>query len=96
MASLQVCLSAAGAQCKLINKPRSVPVETLVVKESIVVGLKDDLGSSDEIEWAEEVNDFLVRYKIYMYHRRTCRSMCTIGAGNGLYASCTASTKYNY
>ncbi len=84
MASLQVCLSAAGAQCKLINKPRSVPVETLVVKESIVVGLKDDLGSSDEIEWAELVNDFLVRYKIY--HRRTCRYMCTLGAGNGLYA----------
>ena len=62
MASLQMCLSSAGAQCKLINKLRYVPMETLVVKESVVVGLKDDLGSSEEMEWAEQVNDFLVRY----------------------------------
>ena len=46
----------------LIDKPDSVAMETLIVKESIVISPKDGTGSDSEREWAGQVSDFLDRY----------------------------------
>lgn len=61
LSSLRVCLESAGAQCKLINTQDSVPLDQLVVKESIVIATKNETENEEERQWAEQVSEFLVR-----------------------------------
>ncbi len=51
----------AGARCKLIDKPQSIAMDMLVVKESVVVTPKDEASSSDSRDWVEQVRDYLNR-----------------------------------
>ena len=54
-------MGSAGARCELINIPESVALETLVVKESIVIATKEEPSNEEERKWAELISNFLIR-----------------------------------
>ena len=54
-------MESAGACCKLINIPESITLETLVVKESIVIATKEEPKNEEERMWAELISNFLIR-----------------------------------
>ena len=78
-------MTAAGARCKLISTPDSVPLTTFKAKESVVLGWKDTATSPAEGQWLERVRHYLERYVVQlisgygkfmfcMVHRLQCKT----------------------
>ena len=58
-------MESAGARCVDCSHPGSIELDTLIAKESVVIGLGEDvLGQlpQEQREWVEQVNNFLDRY----------------------------------
>ncbi len=59
-------MKCAGAQCKLATSRDSVPsLDTLAVKESIVLAVGEDLihdQTAERRQWIAQVNTFLSRF----------------------------------
>ena len=56
---LQVCVQAASAKCQLINSPNSVPLDSFLAMESVVLSATGVVTPSSEKVWVDRVQQFL-------------------------------------